>query len=98
RLQGYDTSRGREFQKALLERVRTLPGVQYAGIVDQAPVDLHFARGPVFIEGQQPERPDSAPRAMASRISPGYLQAISTRLLQGRDFTEQDDEKAPQVA
>jgi len=98
RLQGYDDARGREFQKSLLERVRALPGVQYAGIVDLAPVDLHFARGTVFIEGQTPERTQSAPRAMMSRISPGYLQAMSTRLVAGRDFTEQDDEKAPRVA
>lgn len=98
RLQGYDNARGREFQKRLLERVRVLPGVQHAGIVDLAPVDLHFSRGSVFIEGQTPERSASAPRAMTSRISPGYLQAMSTRLLQGRDFTEQDDGKAPRAA
>ncbi len=52
----------------------------------------------MFIEGQLPERNASAPRAMTSRISPGYFQAIGTRLVQGRDFTEQDDENAPPVA
>jgi putative ABC transport system permease protein len=98
RLQGYDNARGREFQKQLLERVRTLPGVQSAGIVDLAPVDLHFGRSGVYVEGQMPERTARAPRAMASRISPGYLQAMNTRLLQGRDFAERDDEKAPPVA
>ncbi len=97
RLQGYDKARGREFQKALLERVRTLPGVQGAGIVDLAPVDLHFGGGRVFIEGQVPEL-SRAPRAMASRVSPGYFQAMGTRFLQGRDFTERDDENAPRVA
>jgi predicted permease len=98
RLQGYAAASGREFQKHLLERVRTLPGVQSAGIVDLAPVDLHFGRASVFVEGQTPERSGTAPRAMASRISPGYLQAMGTRLVQGRDFTEQDDENAPRVA
>lgn len=98
RLQGYDAARGREFQKTLLARVRTLPGVQSAGIIDLAPVDLHFSRGSVFIEGQMPERNATAPRAMTSRISPGYFQAIGTRLVEGRDFTEQDDENAPPVA
>jgi predicted permease len=98
RLQGYDNARGREFQRRLLERMRMLPGVPSAGIIDLAPVDLHFARTLVFIEGQQPERMANAPRAMTSRISPGYFQAIGTRLLRGRDFTEQDDERAPRVA
>ncbi|HYY59345.1 MAG TPA: ABC transporter permease, partial [Pyrinomonadaceae bacterium] len=98
RLQGYDEARGKEFQKRLLERVRALPGVKSAGIVDLPPVDLHFSRGAVFIEGQPPERIANAPRAMASRISPGYFQAMGTRFVQGRDFTEQDDEQAPPVA
>ncbi|HEV2914378.1 MAG TPA: ABC transporter permease [Pyrinomonadaceae bacterium] len=98
RLQGYTDARGRDFQKRLLERVRVLPVVQSAGIVDLPPVDLHFSRGAVFIEGQPPERAANAPRAMTSRASPGYFKAMGTRLVQGRDFTEQDDEQAPPVA
>ncbi|HEV2705359.1 MAG TPA: ABC transporter permease [Pyrinomonadaceae bacterium] len=98
RLQGYEQARGREFQKRLLERVRALPGVQHAGFVDLAPVDLHFSRDSVFIEGQMPERESRAPRAMVSRASHGYFQALGTRLVQGRDFTERDDEKSQPVA
>ncbi|HEX7312592.1 MAG TPA: ABC transporter permease [Pyrinomonadaceae bacterium] len=98
RLQGYDEARGRDFQKRLLERVRALPGVRAAGLVDLAPVDLHFSRDSVFVEGQVRERDAKAPRAMTSRAGPGYLQAMSTRLVRGRDFDERDDEKAPQVA
>lgn len=98
RLQGYDKGRGLEFQRRLLERVRGLSGVQAAGISDLVPVDLHFARDSVFIEGQEVERAANVPRAMTSRISPGYLQAMSTRLIAGRDFTEQDDERAQPVA
>ena len=98
RLQGYDEARGREFQKQLLERVRLLPGVQSAGIADFAPVDLHFSRDRVFIEGQPLERTVNAPVAMINRSSPGYFQAMDTRLVAGRDFTEQDDDKAARVA
>ncbi|HTG16922.1 MAG TPA: ABC transporter permease, partial [Blastocatellia bacterium] len=98
RLQGYDEARGREFQKRLLDRVRALPGVQSAGIADLAPVDLHFSRDRVFIEGQPLERLTNAPVAMVNRASPGYFQAMDTRIVQGRDFTEHDDEKASRVA
>jgi predicted permease len=97
RLQGYDDAQGREFQKRLLERVRALPGVQEAGTANLVPVDLHFGRVPVFIEGQLPERGANAPRAMSNRVSPGYFKAMSTRLLQGRDFTEMDNEAATRV-
>jgi predicted permease len=98
RLQGYESAQGKEFQKRLLERVRSLPGVQSAGIADMIPVDLHFSRAPVFAEGQPLERPANVPTAMCNRVSPGYFQAMNTRLLEGRDFTEQDDEKAQRVA
>ncbi|HZS44434.1 MAG TPA: ABC transporter permease [Blastocatellia bacterium] len=98
RLQGYDNGRSREFQKTILDRVKQLPGVRYAGLADMVPVDLHFPRGSVFIEGQSPERTDLAPRAMINRVSPGYFQSIGTRILAGRDFTEQDDDKSQRVA
>ena len=98
RLQGYDSSRSREFLKTLLEKLRTFPNVQSAGIVDLVPVDLHFSRQSVFAEGQPVERDSKAPRAMSSRISPGYFQAMATPLLQGRDFTDQDDENSLPVA
>jgi predicted permease len=98
RLQGYDLPSAREFRRRVLERVRSLPGVKAAGTIDLTPIDLHFGRAPVFVEGRPPERITEAPRAMTSRISPGYLQAMGVRLLRGRDFSEHDDEKAPRVA
>jgi predicted permease len=97
RLQGYDNARGREFQKQLLERLRSLPGIRAAGIVDLAPVDLHFSRSPIFVEGQPPVRPMQAPRAMTSRISSGYFQAMNTRLIRGRDFTDRDNANSQPV-
>ena len=98
RLQGYDDARGREFQRRLLERVRAIPGVQFAGLTDMAPVDLHFSRDRVFLEGQPPQRLANVPGAMTNRATPGYFQAMGTRLVRGRDFTEQDDDKAERVA
>lgn len=97
KLQGYDEKRGFQFQKLLLERVRALPRVQHAGLVDLAPVDLHFPRSAVFIEGQTVERTAKAPQAMTNRGGPGYFQAMGTRLVKGRDFTESDADNAPKV-
>ena len=97
RLQGYDVARGKEFQKHLLERVRAMPDVQAAGLADLVPIDLHFGRDRIYIEGEPPERLANTPRAMGNRVSPGYFSAMSTRLVEGRDFSEQDDNKAPRV-
>lgn len=98
RLQGYESAKRKEFLKRLLERVSALPGVQAAGIVDLPPVDLHFSRTAVYLEGQTPERNARVPGAMYNVASPGYFQALGTRLVQGRDFTAQDDEQAVPVA
>lgn len=98
RLQGYESDQGKEFQKRLLERARALPGVESAGIADMIPVDLHFSRTTVYPEGRAPQRDARAPVTMLNRASPGYFRAMGTRLLQGRDFTEQDDAKSPRVA
>jgi len=97
RLQGYDAAQGREAEKRLLERVRTLPGVKAAGLADMVPVDLHFSSSSVFIEGQSLERTANTPRAMSNRVTPGYFSAMQTRLVQGREFTEQDNDQAPPV-
>ena len=98
RLQGYDRARAKEFQRLLLDRVRALPGVEAAGIADLVPVDLHFSSSPVFIEGRAIERRAAAPRALNSRITPGYFNAMGTRLVDGREFTERDDERSTPVA
>jgi predicted permease len=98
RLQGYDTARGKEFQKRLLERVKALPGVESAGLADLVPVDLHFSRDRVFIEGAPLERTANTPISMINRASPGYFHAMDTRFVAGRDFTERDDENATRVA
>ncbi len=98
RLQGYDRERAKEFQKLLLERVRALPGVEAVGIADLVPVDLHFSSSSVLIEGRAVESSATAPRALNNRITPGYFSAMGTRLIDGREFTEQDDEKATRVA
>lgn len=98
RLQGYDNAQGKEFQKRLLESVGALPGVQATGLADLLPVDLHFSRTAVYPEGQVPERNARVPSAMYNLVSPGYFQAMGTRLLQGREFTRQDDEQSVPVA
>jgi putative ABC transport system permease protein len=97
RLQGYESAQRKEFLKRLLARVNTLPGVEAAGLADLLPVDLHFSRSAVYLAGQARERDARAPSAMVNVGSPGYFQAMGTRLLQGRDFTAQDDEQSAPV-
>ncbi|MEO6725679.1 MAG: ABC transporter permease [Blastocatellia bacterium] len=98
RLQGYDAARGKEALKQLLDRVRAMPGVRGAGVADLVPVDLHFGSSPLYLDDRAPERNATIPRALTNRISPGYFAAMSTRLVGGREFNEQDSDQSPRVA
>ncbi|HEV2664665.1 MAG TPA: ABC transporter permease [Blastocatellia bacterium] len=97
-MHGYDVTRAHEFRRRLLQRVRALPGVQHAGLSNFVPLNLSLSSNPIYVEGQPEQRGANAPTAMASRSSSGFLSALGTRLIHGRDFTEQDDESRQDVA
>jgi macrolide transport system ATP-binding/permease protein len=97
-LQGYDGGRIKQFKKQLLDRVKTVPGVQFAGLTDFIPLSMNMNNENVQIEGQPEQKGGNAPRTMTARATPGLLEALGTRLLQGRDFTEQDTEAGQRLA
>jgi len=101
-LQGYEQDRGRRFLDRLTERVQALPGVESAAIGSGVPFDTDFqTRGLLPVERPATDEPtenDDAIQAGLNRVDPGYLRTMGTALLQGREFTPQDDASAPRVA
>jgi len=96
-LQGYNEERGREFQHRLLDKVRSLPGIEAAGLIDGLPLTLNISNSPVLVEGKPEMRPADAPMANWYVITPGYLQAMQTKLISGRDLDARDKKDKPQV-
>ena len=96
--QGYDEERGRQFQRQLLEKVRSTPGIEAAGIIDGLPLTLNISNNAIHIEGKPEPRAGDIPLANAYIITPGYLQAMRTRLVAGRDLDQRDSKDAPRVA
>jgi len=97
--QSYSEQRSREFQRRLLEKVRALPGIQVAGIVSGLPLTATGNMSDViYLEGQPEPRPGEIPSANLYSITPGYLQAMHTRLMAGRDLDLGDKQGAPLVA
>lgn len=82
--------------RALLDRVRALPGVEAIGITVDLPVAGGAPDGHFFLEGRRAESGNAD--ANYAVISPGYLQALRIPLLRGRDFTDQDTQTSPPVA
>ncbi len=92
-----DQARAAHFFTALLERVRQMPGAPVAALVSSAP----FAgpnSGLVYVPTDRLfDARSSAPDADYRVATPGYLRALGTRLVRGRDFGEADVTDAPQV-
>jgi len=97
-LQGYDDTRSREFQRGVLERVRSMPGIESAGIINGLPLSLNWNNSGVVVEGKPVPRAADIPLAAMYRISPGYLRAAQTKLIAGRDFTPDDKKGVRRVA
>ena len=95
--------RHREFYDALLTRIRALPGVTSTGAVYQRPLE-HAGigmDGTVIIEGQRTGLEfkdwELNPPINYETVTPGFFEAIGTRVVRGRAFTNADGARAPRV-
>jgi predicted permease len=80
----------------LIERVKSLPGVLDAGVINILPLSgVPREIRPLRIEGRPPEELVSVD---SRSITPGYLSAMGIPLLRGRDFSDHDKESAPLVS
>jgi putative ABC transport system permease protein len=79
------------FYTQLLQRVKTLPGVESAGLTVGLPMNGGIESS-IRVEGKEVNDPRDAPVAVTLSVSPEYLRAMDIRLVQGRYFTEQDRE------
>lgn len=96
-MQGYNEERGREFQRRLLEKVRSTAGIEAAGLIDGLPLTLNISNSPVQIEGKPETRPGDSPMANWYVITPGYIQAMQTKLISGRDLDARDTKDKPHM-
>jgi predicted permease len=82
------------FARGVLDRIRYLPGVKAASLINSVPFGMMFIRGDFEIEGQpKPTLPVGTPK-----IDAGYFETMGISLLAGRDFTAGDTAAAPNVA
>ncbi len=84
------------FYQAVVDRVKTLPGVQTAavgtGLALSGASDTSF-----FVEGRPYPTPGTYPQSFFYSVSPDYFRAMGITLLKGRYFTEQDSKDSAKV-
>jgi predicted permease len=88
-----------EKTKAMIDALRTTPGVTAAGTLSKPPFTGGIRGIPVFPPGTTEFTLNNSVLApYRFTISPGYLETARTRLLRGRDFSWRDTTKTPYVA
>jgi putative ABC transport system permease protein len=90
-----DEASTRAFTASLLDRVRSLPGIEAAALATSVPLDIHGMPLRAFeIEGR-PRTDDTQDSALMNAVSPGYFTVMGLPLLAGRDFADLRDPAAP---
>ncbi len=85
------------FFERTLQRLRSLPGVEAAGVIDDIPLDNGGSHQPIAIEGQPLLPMSEQPEVDVRLISPGYLGTLHIPVLRGRDLNNQDIAGRPSV-
>ncbi|KPK44252.1 MAG: hypothetical protein AMJ65_03565 [Phycisphaerae bacterium SG8_4] len=98
-LQRYSEDQGRLFQRQLLERVRTLPGVSSVSLSDYVPLEARVRmRSDIRAEGQ-PDTDNERFRIMPCiGVHDDYFETTGLSIVQGRTFAPRDNASGGAVA
>jgi len=83
------------FFERVLQRVRALPGVEAAGVIDNVPLFGGGSHQPIAIEGRPVVGMADQPEVDVRLISAGYMRAMHVPVLRGRDFGDEDVASRP---
>jgi putative ABC transport system permease protein len=85
------------FFEQVLHRVRALPGVESASVVDDLPLNGGGSHQPIAMEGRPPVPMSEQPEVDVRLISAGYLRALRIPVIRGRDLNDADVAGRPAV-
>jgi predicted permease len=91
---GYNLEQRKQFCRRLREKLESDPGVAAATYADGAPLGFQGSWWePIEVQGYVPSSGENM-KIYRNVVAPGYFNLMHIPLLEGRDFTEQDDESA----
>ena len=85
------------FYQRALPGIRSIAGVETAGITEAVPMGGPTEAGVMRIVGRTYRKGDPPPIVNYTVISPGLFSALGTPILRGRDFLDSDQLAAPAV-
>lgn len=86
----HDAMRCTNFYRELVDRVRALPGVKDAAVINDLPLSQSVTKLSVDLEDHVTSSMSHAPLFKEDLVSPGYFSLMGIPLLNGRSFTEAD--------
>lgn len=96
-LDNRDTAPQLLFYNQVLERVRTLPGVEAASLADFIPSGGGLRRSTISVENYTP-RANENMDVRIGVVAPDYFRTMGMTLTTGREFLEHDKDSAPRTA
>jgi predicted permease len=93
---GYSNEEAQLIRRKILDRVSVLPGVDVASFTDWIPMTLILKKNDAYPEGYVPH-PHESLLVLNAEVGPRYFESLHIPIVEGREFTLNDDEKAPGV-
>ncbi len=87
-----DENKRHAFWEQHIERVRALPGVVHAALINNAPMSVPAVKK-YEAEGGPSTSGEQSPQVLVRRITPDYFETLGIPLLAGRRFTENDNRR-----
>jgi predicted permease len=97
-IQGYDSVRGKQFQRELLQQVAQLPGVRNVALARHTPLGYNNSIEYALPEASPAKIPENGIGCFNNIVTPQYFATAGVAIIEGRGFNAQDDERAPKVA
>ena len=92
----HNDAEGAPFYQALLDRVRTLPGVESATVLRQRLGEGWSSNTEAYVDGQRP-KVTGWPSMRWNAAGPDFLHVLGIPILLGRDLNDADTASAPNV-
>jgi predicted permease len=89
---------GRVFYRNLLDKLRLLPGVESATLMEERLGSWSSDNSDMMVDGRMPDEANGASRTVRSNIAgPGFFTTLGVPVLAGRDFADSDNAASPHV-
>jgi len=93
---GYTDSQVGVIRHKILDRVSALPGATTASLTDWVPMDFTRKTAQAYAQGYVP-RPHESLEVRRAEVTSRYFEQMGIPIVEGREFTPDDNENAPEV-